>query len=170
MAAAGGAAGVVYTLRAVERRTARELVVCVTTVCAVGVVLTLLSGWASGTLHPASVQDSPLTAAYWFFLYLPAVFVVEEVFFRGVLDTYLHALDAETGWFSATFLSMLWGLWHRPITLAPGRSLVIVGLIVVQIALGVPLSMGSRRSGSLLVPGVAHALNDAIRNVLVGLP
>lgn len=39
-----------------------------------------------------------------------------------------------------------------------------------SVALGVPLSMGSRRSGSLLVPGVAHALNDAIRNVLVGLP
>jgi membrane protease YdiL (CAAX protease family) len=173
VAAVGGAAGAAYTLRVVQGRTLRQLGVCVATVCAIGVVFTLVAGWVAGTLHPASAGRSLLAAGYWFFLYLPALFVVEEVFFRGALDTYLHALDTGRGWASATYVSALWGLWHLPITVIAGpRSLpvIVIGLLVAQIALGIPLSMGWRRSGNLLVPGAAHALNDTIRNVLIGVP
>jgi membrane protease YdiL (CAAX protease family) len=173
VAAVGGAAGAAYTLRVVQGRTLRQLGACVATVCAIGVVFTLVAGWVAGTLHPASAGHSVLAAGYWFFLYLPALFVVEEVFFRGALDTYLHALDTGRGWASAAHVSALWGLWHLPITVIAGpRSLlvIVIGLLVAQIALGIPLSIGWRRSGNLLVPGAAHALNDTIRNVLIGVP
>lgn len=173
VAAVGGAAGAAYTLRVVQGRTMRQLGVCVATVCAIGVVFTLLAGRVAGTLHPASAGRSLLAAGYWFFLYLPALFVVEEVFFRGALVTYLHALETGRGWASAAYVSALWGLWHLPITVIAGpRSLpvIVIGLLVAQIALGIPLSIGWRRSGNLVVPGAAHALNDTIRNVLIGVP
>lgn len=173
VAAVGGAAGAAYTMRAVQPRTLRQLALCVATVCACGVLLTVLDGWAAGTLHPASAGRSFLTAGYWFLLYLPAVFVVEEVFFRGALDSYLHALDTGTGWASAVYVSGLWGLWHLPVIgFAGPRSLLVtvVVLLAFQIVLGIPLSIGWRRSGNLLVPSAAHALNDAIRNVLIGVP
>lgn len=172
VAAIGGAVGAAYALRAARRVTLRQLGVCVLTACSIGVGLTVLSGWAGGALHPAPLGRSLLDAGYWFLLYLPAVFVLEEVFFRGVLDTYLHGADRGSGWTSATFVSGLWGLWHLPVVSAGRRSVLVVavGLLVVQIAVGIPLSFGWRRSGNLAVPGIAHALNDAVRNVLVGIP
>jgi membrane protease YdiL (CAAX protease family) len=174
LAATGGAAGVAYAVGAVRGLTVRQLVVCVVIVCAISTVLDIVNGLATGNLHPASFGSSLVTGGYWFLLYLPAVFVVEEVFFRGVLDAYVHRGDNGTGWLSATWVSALWGLWHLPIYFVAGGSSsvlgVVIGLLVVQIAIGIPLSIGWRRSGNLLVPGTAHALSDAIRNVLIGLP
>lgn len=174
LAAVGGAAGVAVTVRAARRVTVRQLLICVAVVCAISVVLDLLNVSTRAGTGPTSAGSGFLAGAYWFLLYLPAVFVVEEVFFRGVLDSYVRPAETGTGWLSATYVSALWGLWHLPIVLTAGATTpvlaVVVGLLVVQIALGIPLSLGWRRSGSLLVPGTAHALSDAIRNVLVGLP
>lgn len=174
LAAVGGAAGIAYSVRAVRRATVRQLAVCVVIVCAISALLDIVNGLSTGHLRPAPLGASLIRAGYWFLLYLPAVFVVEEVFFRGVLDSYLHRTDSGTGWLSATFVSALWGLWHLPIYFVAGGSASVVGtvlgLLVVQIVIGIPLSLGWRRSGTLLVPGAAHALSDAIRNVLLGLP
>ncbi len=93
---------------------------------------------------------------------------MEEVFFRGVLDTYLHQGEEGTGWLSAIYLSALWGLWHVPIS--SSQPLVILVLLIFQIAVGVPLSIWWRRSGNLTVPGTTHALIDTIRNVLINVP
>jgi membrane protease YdiL (CAAX protease family) len=38
------------------------------------------------------------------------------------------------------------------------------GLLAVHTLVGVPLSFYWRRSGNLLVPGVSHAMLDAIRD------
>jgi membrane protease YdiL (CAAX protease family) len=60
----------------------------------------------------------------------------------------------------------LWGLWHYPIE-GEGNSLVAVGqLLLLPIPLGVILSLGWRTSGDVLVPGISHALMDAVRNAL----
>jgi membrane protease YdiL (CAAX protease family) len=48
--------------------------------------------------------------------------------------------------------------------------MLIVGLLGVHCAVGVPLSFCWRRSGNLFVTGATHALVDAVRNALVVLP
>ena len=47
-----------------------------------------------------------------------------------------------------------------------------MGVVAYQLtgAAGVPFSIYWRRSGNLLVPGVPHALIDAVRNALMVLP
>lgn len=60
---------------------------------------------------------------------------------------------------------------HLPVVMRRGSVIVLVlALLIVMVPMGVTLSMFWRRSGNLLVPGAAHAVNDAVRNVLVGLP
>jgi membrane protease YdiL (CAAX protease family) len=102
------------------------------------------------------------------FLLGPVGFIVEEVFFRGGLDTYLHHGEKGTGWLSAIYVSALWGLWHlQGPALTQGHLLsTIVNLLVAQILLGVPLSLLWRKSGNLAFPDTAHALLEAVRNVL----
>lgn len=98
--------------------------------------------------------------------YVPATFVVEEVLFRGALDSYLHRSEHGFGWGSAAYVSVLWGLWHTPIA---GRlSLTIVlTLIGAQLFVGLILSWLWRRSGNLAMPAAVHALLDAVRNALL---
>ncbi len=100
----------------------------------------------------------------------PVGFVVEEVFFRGALDTYLHHGEEGTGWLSAIFVSALWGLWHLP-----GQTIVLghlastlVGLVIPEVLVGVPLSLWWRKSGNLATSNTAHAVLDAVRNGLAG--
>lgn len=80
---------------------------------------------------------------------------------------------ALVGWLSAIFISALWGLWHLPAQSAAALSgpqllSTLVGLLVAQIAGGVPLSYWWRKSGNLTVTGTTPALVDMIRNVVAG--
>jgi Type II CAAX prenyl endopeptidase Rce1-like len=102
------------------------------------------------------------------FLMGPLGFVVEEVFFRGGLDTYLHRGEKGTGWLSAVYVSALWGLWHLPgaALTQPNLLSTVVSLLVAQIILGVPLSLLWRKSGNLAVPDTTHAVLEAVRSIL----
>lgn len=105
----------------------------------------------------------------WFFLYLAVGFVLEEVFFRGALDAFVHPDPSIRGWGSAVVVSAIWGLWHLPITpLEDGWLGPTIWLAGFHTVIGVPLSLYWRRSGNLLVPVAAHALIDAVRNTLLG--
>jgi membrane protease YdiL (CAAX protease family) len=72
-------------------------------------------------------------------------------------------------WPTALYVSVLWGLWHLPIAGGGGQPLAatVAQLLVVHCAIGVPLSLGWRRTGNLAVPALAHALIDAVRNALI---
>jgi hypothetical protein len=101
-------------------------------------------------------------------LYIPVCFVVEEVAFRGLLDSHLHhAGDPQPGW-SATALSCAWGLWHLPILPASSANpLVLIGsLVVVHGLTGIYLSNTWRSCGNLFAPALVHAFIDAVRNGL----
>ena len=107
-----------------------------------------------------------------FALYFPVCFVLEEVTFRGVLDT--HVAQRDPGrWRSALFVSALWGAWHLPIVhvahVAAPRLVALPALLVVHVTIGVPLSFAWRRSGNLAVPALAHAAIDAVRNAFIGV-
>ncbi len=100
-------------------------------------------------------------------VYIPIAFVVEEVVFRGMLDTHIYSGKNKNGFWSAVFISSLWGLWHLPITPAEGNPLwfIIIARIVIS-TWGILLSIFWRRSGNLTVPGFSHAFADAVRDML----
>jgi Type II CAAX prenyl endopeptidase Rce1-like len=103
----------------------------------------------------------------WSLIYFPLCFIVEEVTFRGALDSYLWK-RGELGVCSALALSFLWGLWHLPIQHVPINSWVVLWLGVVHTAIGVPLTMSWRFGGNLAIPAAIHTLLDGLRNVAAG--
>ena len=106
-------------------------------------------------------------ALLWAALYLPVVFVLEEVAFRGALDAHVQHPGEGRGIASAVYLSLLWGAWHLPITPAgPIPGYLEIQALVVSLVLGIPLTYAWRRTGSLAPAGVAHAVYDGIRNGL----
>lgn len=167
----GGAIFAAFALRQARAAILRPLLVCLATAGIAGSALMVLStlirvgGASFWSARPAVLL--PIFAQR-LFLFMPACFVVEEVTFRGALDAHVHHAGEERGLGSALFVSALWGLWHLPITTSsapwPARA---VSLIAVHSVIGIPLSLGWRRSGNLMVPAVAHAVIDAIRDALV---
>ncbi|MGH7912749.1 MAG: lysostaphin resistance A-like protein [Candidatus Dormibacteraceae bacterium] len=174
LAAIVGALGAAYAIRNARRPMTWQIPLCVVIVVVIGEGLTFLSGLLSGRILDISGRQRVVTAGYYFLLYIPALFMMEEVFFRGVLDTFIHERERRAGWLSALWISALWGIWHLPTVWHGGSTariaLTVGDLLLGQIVIGIPLSMFWRRSGNLLVPGVAHALNDSIRNIITGLP
>ena len=173
-----GAFGLAYALRAMRAKTWGQLGLCILTVGIIGLLPQVLSLLLPHVLHlhTASRTTTPppflqsLTIMTEWFLIGPVGFVVEEVFFRGALDTYLHSGEQGTGWLSAIVISALWGVWHLPSQAIPAGQLLstIVALLIAQILVGVPLSLWWRKSGNLVVNDTAHALLDAVRNGLAG--
>ncbi len=105
-----------------------------------------------------------------FLLYLTVGFILEEVFFRGGLDSFLHRPGDQLPWLSAAFVSVLWGWWHLPISPVHNIFQFVAYAFIyalVHVLTGIPFSLFWRRSGSLLVPNAVHAFIDAIRNMLI---
>jgi membrane protease YdiL (CAAX protease family) len=110
-----------------------------------------------------------------FLLYFPVLFVLEEVVFRGALDSHVYQTSRNgqakgSPWLSAIFVSALWGIWHLPTRSIPSVTAfvaLILAAIIFHTLIGVPLSFCWRTSGTLALPAAAHALIDAYRNVLL---
>jgi membrane protease YdiL (CAAX protease family) len=101
--------------------------------------------------------------------YLPVVFVMEEVLFRGLIDTYLHGSTPGPDRASALYGSALWGLWHLPVAFLALGALTIPYLVVVHTTMGYFMVTAWRRTGNLAAPGIAHAVIDALRNAVAVL-
>src|ERR1017187_4205682 len=109
-----------------------------------------------------------------FLLYFAVSFALEEVAFRGALDSHVYQPRSNgqaigSPWLSAIFVSALWGVCHLPtlsIPSAPAFAAAIPALIIVHTLVGVPLSFCWRASGTLVLPAAAHALIDAYRNTI----
>jgi membrane protease YdiL (CAAX protease family) len=183
--AAAGAFPLGFSFGRISLGTLRVLAMCLATAGLLGVLFVLGPAWIAhhhAGAAGAARQPLPFTGPFGpklaemarsFFLYLPVVFLLEEVFFRGGLDSYLHRSDDRDPWVSAGFVSALWGLWHMPLILpgllhlsmAPAAiGFVTVAVIAVHYSIGIPLTVAWRRSGLLFVPGLVHALIDTVRN------
>jgi hypothetical protein len=173
VAGAAGAFGAAYAIRSARTRSLPRLVLASGIAALPGLVIMVL---AVVVQHAAQHRAFPGwrvatgRAALSFAQYLPISFALEEVVFRGVLGAHVlrgaHGkADARRG---VILVSALWGVWHLPIVHAPPGLLALFttagSLIGVHVLVGVGLFAGYRRSGTLLVPAVAHALIDAIRN------
>jgi membrane protease YdiL (CAAX protease family) len=118
------------------------------------------------------ISGSPLdpvialgTVAAYVAFYFPVTFVLEEVTFRGCLDS--HVDTGRSGRGSAVFVSALWGLWHLPVSGGLPWPLLVLELLAWHILVGMPLSHAWRRSGNLAGPALAHSAIDAVRNALM---
>jgi membrane protease YdiL (CAAX protease family) len=161
-AVAGAVAGG-FAFREFRPATLRALLDCLATAGMIGAALMAAAWLARG----AGAAPGVRVGVESLLLYLPVGFVLEEVFFRGAIDAYVHRPGEGRGWMSAAFVSILWALWHLPVVPRPGAA-AVAGLLVVHTAVGVPLSVYWRRSGNLAVPAAAHAFIDAVRNALLG--
>ncbi len=109
-----------------------------------------------------------------FALFFPVCFVLEEVAFRGAIDSHLYQPSVEaqkrSAWISAFFVSFLWGIWHLPIVPIPNATALVriaISVVAVHTAVGVPLSICWRRGGTLVMPAAAHAFIDAYRDAVL---
>jgi membrane protease YdiL (CAAX protease family) len=168
LAAIVGSVGAVYALRAVDREAVRPTVqaTLINSAILVGVMVVyrLISGGFTG--NPATAVVTLIISMA---TYLPVVFVMEEVFFRGLLDPYLHGSSTGPDRASALYGSALWGVWHLPIALVSLGVLTLPYLVAVHSALGYFLVKSWRRTGNLAAPGIAHAVADALRNAVAVL-
>ena len=117
---------------------------------------------------PASKLPSLVFA---FFTYIPVCFALEEVVFRGLLDTPVWRPDGSRlqSWGSALVVTSLWGLWHLPL-LPEQHPLSLLAAAPLMILLhsihGVFIAFSWRASGSLLLPAIYHSLIDAYRDAI----
>jgi membrane protease YdiL (CAAX protease family) len=105
-----------------------------------------------------------------FLLYLPVCFAIEEVFFRGGLDSFVQRPGDRHYWWSAVLVSVLWGWWHLPasgVKTWSGLALLAVFYPLFHLPFGLWFSAYWRRSGNLLVPAFVHAFIDSVRNIVM---
>jgi len=158
-----------WALRQFVPRTRRYLLFCLGTAGVIGVFwLVGLDFLDDAFFHRAASEPSfdPLVFVQYLFLYLPALFLIEEVVFRGVLDSHVQREGEHHGVLTAIYVSVLWGLWHYPIRGAEP----VIALVVVMGTTGIFLSIYWRRSGNLGVSGGTHAFMDSVRNAFGNIP
>jgi membrane protease YdiL (CAAX protease family) len=176
IAAIVGAGAAAYALGQFRRRTWLYLGLCLATAGLIGASLPIFGALHAATAaHPSGVHLKPnlLEGIDSFLLYIPALFMVEEVAFRGAIDSHVrhpgegHGISSTVyGIVSAILVSALWGLWHHPIL----PTATIFELLFTQVLVGPFLSLFWRRSGNLMVPAFAHALADSVRNAFGDIP
>jgi hypothetical protein len=165
--AVAGALPAAYALRNFRRATWNALWLCLASAGVIGVLLMVMSAFTSGIGHQA-LGGRLREAVGSLLLYVPVTFALEEVSFRGAFDSHVYHSGEPNTYATAFFVSALWGLWHIPIVIGQRPlGLLIVGLVGVHCAVGVPLSLMWRRSGNLFVTGFTHAVVDAVRNGLL---
>ena len=160
-----GAVGAVHAIRALTRDAARVTVRATLINSGILVMVMVAFRLATGGFD-GNIARALATAGMSIATYLPAVFVIEEILFRGVIDPYLHDPAAGADRATALLGSVLWGLWHLPVVSVSLGLLTIPYLVTVHGILGYTLVAAWRRTGNLAAPGIAHAVSDGARNAV----
>jgi membrane protease YdiL (CAAX protease family) len=164
-----GAFAAGFSLCHFKKETSKSLLICLGTAGVIG--CGIMAGTALLQKHSLALTAAQLwTGASSFLLYFPVCFVLEEVAFRGMIDSHVHQAGDKWPWLSAIVVSALWGLWHLPIfgeTKILNLIVLVIFLPLMHVFDGMFLSFGWRRSGNLAVPACVHALIDAVRNALL---
>jgi hypothetical protein len=113
-AAIVGAFGAVYALRQANAGTARDALGCVAIVAVIGIAIEASSAIGRG-LSDRSPAERLAVGALYLPLQFAIMFLLEEVSFRGAIDSHVHRGGESMGLFSAGAVSGMWGLWHLPL-------------------------------------------------------
>lgn len=176
LAAIVGAFAASYAIRQGDRGTLRRFGLCMATAGVIGLLLfsanaieTSLEHWLRGAAGQPSglVSPKPLFFLQQWLVLFPVCLMMEEVTFRGAVDSHVHRPGERHGVLSAIFVSLLWALWHLP-TLPDSIPLGerVVAVLPLQLAVGPFLSLWWRRSGNLAVTSATHGFIDAFRNAI----
>jgi len=160
-----GALGAGYAFSNLRKKTWKDLLWCLLIGGTVSIAWMGLQIWLRSLVLGEPVHFNVKEALLSLLIYIPICFTLEEVVFRGLLDTHLHNEPGKLNIGSLFFISVLWGWWHLPI--APPQTPVAVLIFLLPLThclAGIPLSVFWRRSGNLAVPGFTHAFIDAVRN------
>jgi membrane protease YdiL (CAAX protease family) len=158
-----GAFGAGYCYSNFTKKTAKEFLFCF----GIAAVLRMSFYFLPFLSGKSEFNPDYIRAIKSLLTYIPIAFVVEEIVFRGMLDTYIHQSKKVNGIWPALFISVLWGLWHLPLSVDGSKPIWFVALGLMTISLwGIILSIFWRRTGNLAVPGFSHAFADAIRDSL----
>jgi membrane protease YdiL (CAAX protease family) len=163
-----GAVGAVYAMRAMDPGAIRTTLRATLGGGAVLVGVMVAYRLATGGFH-GNVGAAMATTVISVATYLPVVFVMEEVLFRGLIDPYLRGSARGPDRASALYGSALWGIWHLPVASLGLGILTIPYLVIVHTIIGSFLVTSWRRTDNLAVPGIAHAVIDALRNAVAVL-
>ena len=152
-----------------NRKVFKQLLLCVLIAGGIGIGLMLLTAFATSIAKGEPMHFNFKKGISSLLIYIPVCFVMEEVVFRGMLDTHVNPQQNPKDILSALFVSVLWGLWHLPTYHGSAANLPLVATtyIIVHSLVGVPLSIFWRRSGNLGTTAFTHAFIDAIRNALL---
>jgi len=167
--AIAGAVAAGYAFGLFTRETLRLMLLCILFATGYSVLIDVITSLElDATTHPVVFRPEADLEMFITSLLglLPIVFLVEEVVFRGALDSHLHHPGERHGILTAIFISVLWSLWHAPVFGWDNFD----NYLIAMVPMGVALSIFWRRSGNLGVSGSAHALGDAIRNATTGVP
>lgn len=170
VAVMAGAVGAGYSLCYFKRDTWRYFSLCLLIGGGVGVSIMVSFAVIRAHMMHQSLYPNVPTGLSSLATYFPISFILEEVVFRGLLDSHIHPKPESRGILSAMFVSALWGLWHIPVALHRGDKnavAIVAMLLFTHTVIGVPLSIFWRRSGNLAVPAFSHAFIDAVRNSLI---
>jgi membrane protease YdiL (CAAX protease family) len=168
LAAMFGAVGAVYATRAMDRDAVRSTIRATLVTGAILVSIMVAYRIASGGFN-GNLATAVATAVISVATYVPVVFVMEEVLFRGLLDPYLHGATPRPDRASALYGSVLWGIWHLPVMSIALGAFTIPYVVAVHTVLGSVLVTSWRRTRNLAAPGIAHAVSDALRNAVAVL-
>jgi membrane protease YdiL (CAAX protease family) len=164
-----GAVAAAYAIVNFKQSMVRPLILCLLITSALDAVqwtLFFSMGWE--TFKPVEGGIAVRLEIFLFSLlqYIVITMVMEEVTFR-MLDDHLHGDRREMNVATAVTLSALWAFWHLPdIPMAEYTGETFASLLYVHVPYGICLSYFWRKSGNLLIPGLAHSLGDAVRNAL----
>jgi membrane protease YdiL (CAAX protease family) len=167
--AAFGAVGVGFAFRQATTRTWIYLGLCMATAGLIGTVMFLLGAFETIT-HPTVTKFLGDEDTGVFFrsliLYIPALFVMEEVTFRGCVDSHCQHESDRHGFWTALWVSVLWSWWH--LGCLPGSN--PLNVLPLMVPVGIFLSLWWRRSRNLGVSGFTHAFIDSVRNAFGDIP
>jgi len=161
-AAALGSFGAGYCYSNFTKKTAKDFLLCF------GIIAVVRMSWYFFPFLFGKQEFNPdyIQGARSLLTYIPVAFVVEEVVFRGMLDTYVHQSKKTNALIPAIFISFLWGFWHLP--LFPNIDMGwIIALPLRASVSGIFLSIFWRRTGNIAVPGFSHAFTDAVRDAFI---
>ena len=173
IAATLGAIPLGFTVGYATRRTWLSLLVCFAiagTLCCAEMLLGSMVIHLHHPRHPHDAMTTVRIIARNFLLYMPVCFMIEEVFFRGGLDSFMQREGDRHGWLTAVLLSAFWGWWHLaifPKTTWMDFAVLVIALPLIHLIPGVTFSYTWRMSGSLLAPAVVHGFIDSFRNAVM---